>query len=221
MRFLRCVHAECLALFPRLVRTRLGLALLSLGISLLWLRAHGLDPLTLVLQAGALGAIVGAAEVAGHGADRATLTTTLTHPTSPFAIVAGRWAVIVAPAAALTLVCTAVFGATPGVLVAGMLAAGAVGSCALALVLPLGNGAAFVLFLFMAVAGMVTPERLVDLARPGLLRLTAAGALELGPALWHYRDIAQGDWSAVAHALAWAGFGILVASLSVGRRRAY
>lgn len=219
MRFLRCVHAEFLLVSPRLIRTRLGLALLALGISLIWLRAHGLDPVTLVLQAGALGSIVGAAGVVTP-ADRATLATTLTHPTSPLAIAAGRWAAVVAPAVALTLVCTAVLGATTGVLVAGVFAAGAVGSCALALVLPFGSGAAFILFLFMAVAGTVAPERLVDLARPGLLRLAAASALELGPALWHYRDIAAGTQGAVLHALAWTGFGVLVASLYAGRRRA-
>ena len=84
--------------------------------------------------------------------------------------------------------------------------------------LVLGNGGALVLFLFMAVAGTVAPERLVDLARPGVIRLTAASALELGPALWHYRDIARGDVPAALHALAWAGLGVLCASASIARR---
>jgi hypothetical protein len=221
MRFLRCVHAEFLLVAPRLVRTRLGVAMLSLGLSLVWLRAHGLDPLTLVLQAGALGACVATAGIAGHAHDRATLTTTLTHPTSALAIATGRWIAIVAPAAGVALVCTAVLGGTVAIFAAGLAAAAAVGSCALAIVLPLRQSGALGLFLFMAIAGSIAPERLVDLAHPGVLRLTAASVLELGPALWHYRDIARGDWGAVAHALAWVGLGVLLASLYVGRRRAY
>src|SRR3954469_9464499 len=105
MRFLRCVHAEFLAVSPRLARTRLGLALLSLAIMFIWLRAHGFDPLTLVLQAGALGSIVCAAGIAGHVGDPAALTTALTHPTSPLAIAAGRWLATALPALLLVLLC--------------------------------------------------------------------------------------------------------------------
>jgi hypothetical protein len=219
MQFLRCVHAEFLLVLPRIVRTHLGFALLSLGISLVWLHAHGLDALTVVLQAGALGAIVGAAGVVGHESDRPALKISLTHPTTPLAIALGRWLAIVSPAVALALGCTAVIEATPSVLMASLLAAAAVGSCALAIVLTLGKGAATTLFLLMAVAGTVAPERLVDLARPGLLRLTAASVLELGPALWHYRDIVTGDVGAVLHALAWTGLGLLLAAAFIGRRR--
>jgi hypothetical protein len=69
----------------------------------------------------------------------------------------------------------------------------------------------------MAVAGTVPPEQLVDLARPGIVRLTAASALELGPALWHYRDISFGDLGATLHALAWTALGLLLASAVVAR----
>jgi len=219
MQFLRCVHAEFLLVLPRIVRTHLGFALLSLGISLVWLHAHGLDALTVVLQAGALGAIVAAAGVVGHENDRPALKISLTHPTTPLAVALGRWLAIVSPAVVLALGCTAVIEATPSALMASLLAAAAVGSCALAIVLTLGRGAATTLFLLMAVAGTVAPERLVDLARPGLLRLTAASVLELGPALWHYRDIVTGDVGAVLHALAWAGLGLLLAAAFIGRRR--
>jgi len=44
------------------------------------------------------------------------------------------------------------------------------------------------------------------------VRLAAASAMELGPALWHYRDIATGDGARYLHALAWTGLGILLAS---------
>jgi len=219
MRFLRCVHAEFLLVSPRLTRTRLGIALLALGGTLVWLSARGFDALTVTLQAGALGAILGAAAIVGNEGDRAALTTALTHPTTPLAVATGRWLTIVLPASVLTLVCTAVIGWQSGVALAGVIAAAAVGSCAMAVVVPLGSSAALALFFFMAVAGTVAPERLVDLARPGALRVTAASALELGPALWHYRDIATGDPRAIVHAFAWTGLGILLAGGCIARRR--
>jgi len=43
--------------------------------------------------------------------------------------------------------------------------------------------------------------------------------MELGPALWHYRDIVAADWGAILHALAWTGLGILVAAAFIGRRQ--
>lgn len=218
MRFLCCVYAEWLLLFPRLTRTRLGISLLSLGVVLIWLSSRGLEPLTVALQAGALGAIIGAAGAVGSERDRAALATALTHPTTPLAIAAGRWLAVVLPAAALTVICAAMTGSHVAFVFSGLAAAAAVGACGLTTVLLLGNGAALALFLCMAVAGAVAPERLVDLARPGVVRLTAAGALELGPALWHYRDVARGDWGAIAHALAWTGLGILLASACVARR---
>ena len=165
-----------------------------------------------------VGAIVGTAGVVGHEHDRAVLRTLLTHPTTALAIATGRWLAIVLPAAVLALACTVAVGGTGAALCSGLIAAAAVGSCALAIVLPLRNGAALALFLFMAVAGTVAPERLVGLATPGFLRVTAASALELGPALWHYRYIAIGDGGAVAHGLAWAGLGILLAAAFIGRR---
>jgi hypothetical protein len=100
MRFLRRVVAEVMLLSPRLTRTRFGTSLLLLGLALLWLRSRGLDPLTAVLQAGALGAVIGAAWIAGSARDRASLATALTHPTTPLAIATGRWVAIVLPAAA-------------------------------------------------------------------------------------------------------------------------
>src|SRR5437667_7175285 len=209
MRFLHCAHAEFLLVLPRLTRTRLGIALVALGTTLVWLSTHAFDALTVTLQAGALGAILGAAAIVGDEGDRAALTTALTHPTTPLAIVTGRWLTVVLAAAALTVVCTAAIGWRTGAVVAGLLAAAAVGSCALAVVLLVGRSAALALFLFMAVAGTVAPERLVALASPGVLRLTAASGLELGPALWHYRDIAAGELGATLPGGAWTCVGIL------------
>jgi len=218
MRFLRCVHAEFLLVFPRLTRTRLGISLLALGTTLVWLNTHVLDALAVTLQAGALGAILGAAAIVGDETDRAALTTALTHPTTPLAIATGRWLAIVVPASALVMVCATAIGWRTAIVLAGVIATAAVGSFALAVVLPLGRGVAIALFLFMGVAGTIPPERLVDLARPGVARLTAASAMELGPALWHYRDIATGDFGAVVHALAWTGLGLLLAAAFTERR---
>jgi hypothetical protein len=219
MRFLHCVHAEFLLVVPRLTRTRWGIALLALGTSLVWLNAHALDAITVTLQAGALGAILSAAASVGDETDRAALTVALTHPTTPLAIATGRWLAIVVPASALVVTCATAIGWRTDLAPAGMIAGAAVGSFALAVVLPLGRGAALALFLFMAVAGTVPPERLVDLARPGVVRLAAASAIELGPALWHYREIANADLGAIVHALAWTGLGILLTSAAIARRR--
>ncbi len=123
------------------------------------------------------------------------------------------------PAWALVVICATATGWRTDGVVAGVIATAAVGSFALALVLPLGRGVALALFLFMAISGTIPPERLVDLARPGVVRLTAASAMELGPALWHYRDIVAADWGAILHALAWTGLGILVAAAFIGRRQ--
>src|SRR5256714_568501 len=218
MRFLRCVHAEFLLVFPRLTRTRLGISLLALGTTLVWLSTHVLDALTVTLQAGALGAILGAAAIVGDETDRAALTTALTHPTTPLAIATGRWLAIEVPASALVMVCATAIGWRTAMVLSGVIATAAVASFALAVVLPLGRGVAIALFLFMGVAGTIPPERLVDLGRPGVVRVTAASAMELGPALWHYRDIATGDFGAVVHALAWTGLGLLLATAFTDRR---
>ena len=218
MRFLRCVHAEFLLVAPRLTRTRLGISLLALGATLVWLGVRGFDALTVTLQAGALGAILAASAIVGNEGDRAALTTALTHPTTSLAVATGRWLAIVLPASVLSVACTTALGWHTSVALAGVMAAAAVGSCAMAVVLPLGSSAALALFLFMGVAGTIPPERLVDLARPGVVRLAAASAMELGPALWHYRDIATGDVGAVVHALAWTGLGLLLAAAFTDRR---
>jgi hypothetical protein len=221
VRFLRRVHAEWLLIFPRLTRTRFGVSLLALGLSLVWLRSRGLDPLTVALQAGALGAVIGGAYAVADTRDRVALGVALTHPTTPLAVATGRYLAAVIPAAGLVFATTLAMGGgwQPARAAAGVVAAAAVGSCALAAVVTFGNAAAFPLFLFMAGAGAIPPERLVDLAHPGVVRLAAAGALELSPALWHYRDIAAGDVGAIVHGLAWAGLGVLVTSAMVARQR--
>lgn len=222
MHFIRCVLAEWALVRPRLVRTRFGACLLSLGAALVWLGTRGADPLTVALHAGALGSVVGAAFAAGSAADRAALAITLAHPTTPLAVACGRWLAAVIPAAGLTIVCTVAVGWHPGAALAGLAAAAAVAGCALAAVLVAGTGAGLVLFLFMALVGTVPPETIVGVAEPGAARLAVASALELGPALWRYREVAgAGDvdkLGALLHAAAWALLGVVLASGIVRRR---
>jgi hypothetical protein len=219
VQFLRCVHAEWLLVRPRLVRTRFGAFLVLLAAALIWLHSRGLDALSVALHAGALGAVIGAAFAAGDDTDRIALATALTHPTTPLAVAAGRWLAAILPAVALALLCGGIAGGRPGAIASGVVAAVAVGGCALVVVLAAGNGAAIALFLFIAVAGAVAPERLVGFAHPGLLRFAAASVLEVGPALWHYREVAAGDGSAVLHAAAWAALGIALASGRIAQFR--
>src|SRR5256886_7183861 len=127
MRFLHCVHAEFLLVLPRFTRTRLGVSLLALGGVLVWLSAHGLDPLTATLQAGALGAIIGAAAIVGCEGDLAALATALTHPTTALGVATGRWLAVLLPLAPLTIACTAATGGHAGMIAAGLASAPAVG----------------------------------------------------------------------------------------------
>lgn len=218
MQFLRCVHAEWLLVVPRVVRTRFAAALLLLSIALTWLGSHGVDVLTIALLTGALAAVIGAAQVVGHPHDRAAIAIALTHPTTPLAVATGRWLGATLPAAGLVVVWAAASRAGFEVAIAGIIAAAAVGGCALLMVSVGGSWAAAALFLIMAAAGAIPPERIVNVAAPGVVRLAAASALELGPALWHYRDAAR-DIGAVLHALAWSGIGVLLTSALLDRRR--
>lgn len=219
MHFLRCVLAEWALVRPRLLRTRFGAWLGLLGAALIWLGIRGSDPLGVALHAGALGAVMSAAFAAGSAADRAAFAITLSHPTTPLAIACGRWLAVVIPTAALTGACTIAAGGQAPAVVAGIAAAGAVAACALAAVLVAGTGAALVLFICMALAGAIPPEAIVGVVEPGGARLALASALELGPALWRYREVASGDVGALLHAAAWAGLGVVLAT-GVVRRRA-
>src|ERR1051325_10937867 len=118
MRFLRCVHAECALLLPRLSRTRLGLSLLSLACALIWLSRRGFDATTVALPAGARASVFrgrgagagaggrrGAGGMAASRRDRATLTIALAHPTTPLAIALGRWLAVSVPAVLLVISC--------------------------------------------------------------------------------------------------------------------
>ena len=218
MHFLRCVLAEWALVRSRLWRTRFGVWLPLLAAALVWVGTRWADPIAVSLHAGALGGVLGAAFAAGSPADRAALAITLAHPTTPLAVACGRWLAAVIPAAGLTIACTIAVGWHTGAALAGLAGAAAAASCALAAVLLAGTGAALVLFICMALAGAVAPESIVSVAEPGAVRLAVASALELGPALWRYREIASGDAGALLHAAAWAALGVVLSSGVVTRR---
>src|SRR2546422_3222697 len=112
---------------PRLTRPRHGVSLLGLGILLVWLSSHGLDPLAVALHAGALGAVIGAAYAAAGESDRAALGFALTHPTTPLAIATGRYLAAVVPAAGLVIATTVAVGGEPPPAAPGGLPAAAPG----------------------------------------------------------------------------------------------
>jgi len=192
--------------------------LLLLVVALAWLGQHGVDSLTIALLAGALAAVIGAEHTIGQPSDRGAIAIALTHRTTPLAVAAGRWLGAVVPAAAVTCLLAVTSHAGLEAAIAGSIAAAAVGGCALVVSSVGGAWGAAVLFLIMAAAGAVPPERIVNVSAPGFVRLAAASALELGPALWHYRDATR-DIGAVLHALAWAGLGVLLAAGAIDRRR--
>src|SRR5205809_6994164 len=90
MHWLRCVLAEWQLLRARLVRSRLGLWLLLLSGGGAWLATRGAPLTILAPHLAMLGAVLGVAFSVGSDVDRAAVALTLTHPTTPLAVAAGR-----------------------------------------------------------------------------------------------------------------------------------
>lgn len=210
----------------RLLRTRLGLWLVLVVAALLWIErtAPWSDPLTTTLQAGTLGAVLCVGYLAGSGADRAALLLPLLHPTTPGALVLGRWAAATGGAALAVLAVAAHTAWTTGAVaaslsaaLAGLVAAAAVASCTLALVLTGGNLLATLCFVWLALAGSAPPETLIDVPHPGSIRVALAAILEVAPAPWRYRAVSAGDPGALLHAAAWVALGLAAARSLVGR----
>ena len=177
------------------------------------------DAVTLALRVGMLGAIACAAGLAGSLEDRAGLVLSLSHPTTPRALVIGRWFAAWTGAVLAVLVVAALdlwLGGAPGpsvpALAAGVAGSSAAAACALALVWVGGTPLALVFFLFLALFGGSPPENLVNLASPGPIRVAVAAGLELLPSMWRYRMIAAADLGASVHACAWTGIGLITAS---------
>ena len=226
MDLLRTIRAEWPVLRIRLLRTRLGLWLVLLVAALLWIErtAPRSDPLTTILQAGTLGAVLCVGYLVGSGADRAALLLPLLHPTTPGALVLGRWAAATGGAALTVLAVAAHTAWTTGAVaaslsaaLAGLAAAAAVASCTLALVLTGGNVLATLFFVWLALVGSAPPETLIDVPHPGSIRVALAAILEVAPAPWRYRAISTGDPGALLHAAAWVALGLSTARRLMGR----
>jgi hypothetical protein len=223
---LRTIRAEWPVLRIRLLRTRLGLWLVLLVAALLWIEraAPRSDPLTTILQAGTLGAVLCVGYLVGSGADRAALLLPLLHPTTPGSLVVGRWtaatcgaALAVLAVAAHTAWTTGAVAASLSAALAGLAAAAAVASCTLALVLTGGNVLATLFFVWLALVGSAPPETLIDVPHPGSIRVALAAILEVAPAPWRYRAISTGDPGALLHAAAWVALGLAAARRLMGR----
>ncbi len=226
MDFARRVLAEWPLLRTRLVRTRLGVWLLLLTGALLWLERHAPapDPLGTALAAGALGAVLAVAYLAGSGADRLALVLVLSHPTTPRAVAIGRWLAATGGAALVVLASaihsawtTGAVAASLGAALAGLAVAAAIAACTLALVWTGGNVLAGGCFLYLALVGGVPPEALIGQADPGAARLAIATLLELAPGQWRYRAVSVGDIGSAVHAAAWVGLGLLIAEWRAAR----
>src|SRR2546430_1971000 len=112
-----------------------------------------------------LAAVLAVAFTAGADSDRAALALTLTHPTTPLAVAAGRWlAASIVAGICVGLACGAQAGRWDGdaaglwrAAAGGVAAAGATAACALALVWAGGNAAAGLLFLYVFVISGLGP----------------------------------------------------------------
>src|SRR5213596_1110361 len=111
MHWLRCVLAEWQLLRARLVRSRLGLWLLLLSGGGAWLATRGAPLTILAPHLAMLGAVLGVAFSVGSDVDRAAVALTLTHPTTPLAVAAGRWLAAVTAGGILMLAVLSVAGA--------------------------------------------------------------------------------------------------------------
>ena len=229
MASLRCILAEWQIVRARLLRSRLGVWLLLLGVGFAWLAAGAArDPLLpLALRTGMLAAILCVAFSAGSSLDRAALPLTLSHPTTPLAVAAGRWLAATIAAVLLTLAVTFAVAAWRGAgaadflraAAAGAGAAGAAAGCAVLAVWIGGNAPAGAFFFFVAVLSALSPRGLEFLTSSGLVRAVGSAALNLAPALWRYRGLAFGEPGAWLHAIAWSAGGVLLGAAVLARRR--
>jgi hypothetical protein len=229
MAFPRCCLAEWQIVRARLLRSRLGIWLLLLAAGFAWLAAGAArDPLLpLALRTGMLSAILCVAFSAGSSLDRAALALTLSHPTTPLAVAAGRWLAATVAAGLVTLAATfavaALRGAGPGdflpAAAAGAGAAGAAAGCALLIVWIGGNAPVGAFFFFIAVLSVLSPRGLEFLTSVGVIRVMGSAVLTLAPALWRYRGLAFGDPGAWLHAIAWSAGGVVLGAVVLARRR--
>ena len=220
---LQCILAEWRLARTRLVRSRLGLWLLLLVTGFVLVGRH---PVILALDTGMLAAVLAVAFTAGADSDRAALALTLTHPTTPLAVAAGRWLAASSVAGiCVGLACGAQAGRWDGdaaelwsAAAGGVAAAGATAACALALVWAGGNAAAGLLFLYVFVISGLSPPAVAVVLGGGLASRMAGVVVEVLPGVWRYARLAGGDSGAWLHAVSWAVGGVAAAALVLARR---
>jgi hypothetical protein len=227
--FLHCVLAEWQLVRARLIRSRLGLWLLLLGGGAVVERtlAESSDIVGVALRVGMLGAVLGVAFGAGSDADRAALTLTLTHPTTPLAVALGRCLAAVTAAGAAMLIALAGsvgLGVESGIElihvgIAGAIAAAATAAAALTGVWLGGNAVAGVFFLYIATTSGISPDAVQGLLPPGAVRDLGIALVQAAPGVWRYRGLAAGSGAAWLHAAVWIVGGVSLGTLALTRRR--
>ena len=226
MHWLRCVLAEWQLLRARLVRSRLGLWLLLLSGGGAWLATRGAPLTILAPHLAMLGAVLGVAFSVGSDVDRAAVALTLTHPTTPLAVAAGRWLAAVTAGGILMLAVLSVAGALtslPAALLvraggAGLGAAAAAAGCALVVAARGGNALAGARFLYIALPSVISADTLGAVQAPGMLTRISVVVLELLPGVWRYEALASGDPVGWAHAACWVVGGVAGTAQLFARR---
>jgi hypothetical protein len=226
--FFSAVLAEWQIARARLLRTRLGLGLLLIGAGLVALAAHPAGPSarTVATHAAMLGAVLAVAFTLGSDLDRAALELTLAHPTSPTAVLWGRWLAATALAGALAAAAggaAAWVGPRPerpvALALAVLVAAGATAGCATAAAVLGGNVLTAALFLYIGLAGAVPPSVWERLAPVGPVCRAVTALATVLPTGWRYGRLESGDPGDWGHALAWIAGGVSLAVLGLQARR--
>lgn len=225
---LRCALAEWQVMRARLVRTRLGVWLLVLAAAAVALPgpADQYGAARAATRVGLLAAALAVAFGAGSDADRAALALTLTHPTTPAAVAAGRAlaAMVVADALVLAVIAGLAwrhggFDARLGrAACAGFAGAAAGAGCALLAAWTTGNALVGALFVYFALLSALAPNGLVPLFGSHPAVAVAAVVLRVLPGTWRAAPLAAGNPGAWLHAVAWAAGGTALAALRLGRR---
>src|SRR5262245_59051699 len=91
MHTIRCLVAEWDVVRARLVHTRLGVWLVLLAVAFIWSAQDEVFLTAVAVRTGLAAGVFCVAFAIGSDADRRALRTTLTHPTTPFALASGRW----------------------------------------------------------------------------------------------------------------------------------
>ncbi|HEY6852682.1 MAG TPA: hypothetical protein VI139_00430 [Gemmatimonadales bacterium] len=221
---LRSALVEWQVVRARLVRTRLGVWLLALVVSALAL--PGPVDADGTARVGLLAAALCVAFGAGSDGDRAALRITLSHPTTPLAVAAGRALAAMVAADAVVLAVVAGLAWRRGWLdphlaraaIVGLAAAAAGAGCTLAAAWTGGNALVGALVFHFALLSSLAPDRLLASFEASPLAAAGSAVLWSLPGTWRAGPLAAGEPGAWLHALAWAVGGTVWAAARLRRR---